>query len=64
MLASFLTLLSSQVLSKVPSDSVFYNTIQDLRKKMDFYAQSIMTGIKNYAIVERPASEGGNTFAY
>ena len=23
-----------------------------------------MTGIKNYAIVERPASEGGNSFAY
>jgi len=23
-----------------------------------------MNGIKNYAIVERPASEGGNVYAY
>jgi hypothetical protein len=31
---------------------------------MDFFVGSIMNGIKNYAIVERPVSEGGDVYAY
>jgi meiotically up-regulated gene 157 (Mug157) protein len=64
MMASFLNLVSNQVLANVPSNSVYYSTVVSLRKKMEFYAESIMNGIKNFAVVERPDSEGGNVYAY
>lgn len=54
MMASFLNLVANEVLSKVPSNSVYYNTVADLRKKMLGYAASIMSGIKNFGIAERP----------
>lgn len=52
------------MLSKVQSDSVFRTSVTDLQKKMYFFAESILTGIKNYGVVERSQTEGGNVYAY
>lgn len=61
MIATYLTLVAKDVLSRLPPSSIFGNWSQELSKKMQTFAENIKKGVYLYGVVKRG---GLPVFAY